>query len=151
MLSLVQQDKNTLPAKVNLLDVLNPNNKIYLLEKFVQWYFLETHLAHRKLYHDKKDHRFLLALIILKSIFDKSNSELLVEWLENPYWQYLSGERVFQWQCRFKEDDLLIFAEEIGNDSLDFISEYIVIIEKNFELNLNPNDYKSKNDSNNSH
>jgi len=40
--------------------------------------------------------RLLVALHYLKYTFDLSDENVILRWLENPYWQFFAGEKFFQ-------------------------------------------------------
>ena len=40
--------------------------------------------------------RRMVGLLLLKHIYNLSDEAIVARWIENPYWQYFSGEKVFQ-------------------------------------------------------
>jgi len=76
-----------------------------------------------------KDTRLIAGLILLKQMFNVSDDDLPLRWVENPYWQYFCGEVYFQhdfpihptsmtkWRHRMKEEDaeaLLSLTIDLG-------------------------------------
>lgn len=50
--------------------------------------------------------RLMVALHYLKFTFDLSDDGVLAAWVENPYWQYFSGEKFFQHQPPIEQSSM---------------------------------------------
>lgn len=82
-----------------LADQLDQKHPLYLLANKVNWSFFED--AFKKHYSEKmgapaKPIRLMVSLLILKSLRNLSDENLVEQWSENIYYQYLSGEQHFQ-------------------------------------------------------
>ena len=82
-----------------LIDQLDQKHPLYLLANRVDWSFFED--AFKKHYSEKmgapaKPIRLMVALLILKSVRNLSDENLIEQWAENIYFQYVGGEQHFQ-------------------------------------------------------
>ena len=80
-----------------LSEQLNPKHPICQLSKVIDWPSLEDDFT--RLYsrsgRPAKPVRLMVSLILLKQLHDLSDDQVVEGWIENPYWQFLSGEREF--------------------------------------------------------
>ena len=58
--------------------------------------------------------RLLVGLHYLKHAFDMSDEEVVMRWVENPYWQYFCGEEHFQHRLPLDGSQLSRFRRRIG-------------------------------------
>jgi transposase, IS5 family len=114
---------------VELLDFIDPRHKLIELSKKIDWERFEVKFDS---YYSPSTGspgvptRLLVGLTYLKYVSNKSDEEVLKEWVENPYWQFFCGERYFQksvpcdrstlsrWRKRIGEKG----AEELFDESL---------------------------------
>jgi transposase, IS5 family len=84
-----------------LSEQLNPRHPIYQLNKIIDWESLETDFT--RLYSRRgrpaKPVRLMISLLLLKQLHDLSDDQVVEGWIENPYWQFLSGEHELQWSA----------------------------------------------------
>ena len=77
-----------------LCEQLNPRHSIYQLSKIIDWESLENDFT--RLYSRRgrpaKPVRLMISLLLLKQLHDLSDDQVVERWVENPYWQFLSGE-----------------------------------------------------------
>lgn len=82
-----------------LKEILNPKNPLYQLTEKIAWGKIEKELS--KYYVEfgrpAKPIRLMVTLLMLKQMYDLGDETVIEQWVENPYWQYLSGETTFQW------------------------------------------------------
>ena len=78
--------------------------------------------------------RLMVGLHYLKYTFNLSDEELVMRWLENPYWQYFCGETYFQTDFPCDDTSLGVWRRRIGDENLKLVLEETVRIakEKNF-------------------
>ncbi len=62
--------------------------------------------------------RLMVSLLILKQVYDLSDEEVTQRWVENPYYQFFSGESVFQWKLPVHPTDLVYFRKRIGEEGV---------------------------------
>ena len=84
-----------------LSEQLNPNHPIYQLIKIIDWPSLEEDFTRLYSRRNRPAHpvRLMVYLILLKQLHDLSDDQVVERWIENPYWQFLSGEHEFQWSA----------------------------------------------------
>lgn len=68
--------------------------------------------------------RLLVGLNYLKYLSNKSDEEVLKEWVENPYWQFFCGERYFQREAPCDRSTLSRWRKRIGEEGArEFLNE----------------------------
>jgi len=116
------------PSQLNLLrqhldNLINPRHPLCKLAKRIPWSELEEYFS--DLYHHSgrpaKPIRLMLSLLILKQLYDLSDETIIQRWVENPYFQYFSGETVFQWHFPCHPTDLVYFRKRIGEQGVEKI------------------------------
>ncbi len=110
-----------------LIKIIDASHKLVNLSKLIDWESIESKFS--KYYSEMKGRpgkssRLIVGLHFLKYIYNLSDEEVVSGWIENPYWQYFTGETIFQhklpihptsmtkWRNRIKESDLLELLEE---------------------------------------
>lgn len=103
-----------------LKEMLNPKEGLYQLSEKIPWEEIEK--GFEKYYKDfgapAKPIRLMVSLLILKQIYDIGDEPVVERWVENPYWQYFSGEREFQWNKPVEPSDLVHFRKRIGEEGV---------------------------------
>ncbi len=56
----------------------------------------------------------MISLLLLKQLHDLSDDQVVERWVENPYWQFPTGERELQWSAPIASSDLTHFRKRIG-------------------------------------
>ena len=107
----------------HLENLINPKHPLCRLAKRIPWHELEDHFA--DLYHHTgrpaKPIRLMVSLLILKQLYDLSDETIIERWVENPYFQFFSGESVFQWNFPCHPTDLVYFRKRIGEEGVEKI------------------------------
>ena len=106
-----------------LRDQLNPKHPLCMLSKKMPWDVLETELSH---YYSERGQRakpirLMVSLLILKQLHNLSDDLVVARWVENPYYQFFSGETVFQWKFPIHPTDLVYFRKRIGKSGVEKI------------------------------
>jgi IS5 family transposase len=85
------------------------------------WRELEKELA--RYYSTRGQHakpiRLMVSLLILKQLHNLSDESVVDRWVENPYYQFFSGETVFQWKPPIHPTDLVYFRKRIGKPGVE--------------------------------
>lgn len=106
-----------------LENLINPGHPLCKLAKRIPWHELETHFE--DLYHQTgrpaKPIRLMVSLLILKQLYNLSDETIVERWVENPYFQFFSGESVFQWNFPCHPTDLVYFRKRIGEEGVEKI------------------------------
>ncbi len=109
----------------HLEDLVNPKHPLCKLSKRIPWDDIEKHFS--DLYHHSgrpaKPIRLMVSLLILKQLYNLSDESIVERWLENPYYQFFSGETLFQWQFPCHPTDLVYFRKRIGEQGVKKILE----------------------------
>ena len=85
--------------RVELVRLLDMEHPMVKLAHQIDWNGFEKSFA--AMWHDSQgrpaiDTRLMVSLHYLKYTFDLSDEAVVEGWLQNPYWQYLSGMRYFE-------------------------------------------------------
>ena len=63
--------------------------------------------------------RKMVGLLLLKSLYNLSDERVVAQWRENPYYQYFTGEKVFQKGYPFDPSDFVHFRKRIGKEGAE--------------------------------
>jgi len=61
----------------------------------------------------------MISLLLLKQLHDLSDDQVVEGWIENHYWQLLSGEHELQWSAPVASSDLTHFRKRIGKNGAE--------------------------------
>lgn len=114
-----------------LRQILNPNHTLVMLADEIPWHEFDQQYKH--LYSNTglpaKPIRLMVGLIILKQLKDLSDEQVVIEWVQNPYFQYFCGESEFKWTTPCDPSDLTHFRNRIGKDRIEKILEISIKIQ----------------------
>jgi len=106
-----------------LEEIINPKHPLFKLSNIIPWDEIENDF--QKLYshtgRPSKPIRQMVALLILKQLYDLSDETVVEHWIENPYYQYFGGEMYFQWELPCDPTDLVLFRKRIGERGVEKI------------------------------
>jgi len=63
--------------------------------------------------------RRMIGLVLLKYIYNLSDENVVDRWIENPYWQYFTGEVNFQTDKPFDPSEFVHFRKRIGEQGAE--------------------------------
>jgi len=109
-----------------LKEMLNPRNGLYQLANKIPWEEFEEEFAvhyTKNFGRPAKPIRLMISLLMLKQLSGLGDETVVEQWLQNPYWQYFSGENVFQWKFPVEPSDLVHFRKRIGIKGVEKILE----------------------------
>lgn len=114
-------------------ETLNPKHPLFLLAGKVPWEDFENAFSAKYVNHGRpgKPIRLMTGLLILKHMFNVSDERLVGLWVENPYWQYFTGETEFQWNFPCDPSEMTYFRKRIGKKGVKKIFGVSVIINGN--------------------
>jgi IS5 family transposase len=112
---------------------LNPNHKLVKLKKHIYWAELETELINAYNMPDFNLRRLVASFLLIK-MYKHSLSEFLQEWLENPYYQFFTGDFYFQWKLQIDLEQLKQFSKLLNQDAHAYLEKYINTVENNLLL-----------------
>lgn len=113
-----------------LASFINLNQELIHLGNQLDWQGLESHFA--PLYSStgtpSKPIRLMVGLLILKQLYNLSDEKVAEAWVQNPYYQYFTGEIFFSWQLPCDPSDLVHFRHRIGQQGVQKIFEQSVCL-----------------------
>ena len=86
--------------KDRLENIVKPKHPLCQSAKTIPWETLEKEFAqyYRNFGRPAKPTRLMISLLLLKQIYNQGDETVMEAWVQNPYWQYFSGEATFQWE-----------------------------------------------------
>ena len=112
--------------------MLNPKEPLYQLARVIPWKKLEEEFSRYYIKYGRpaKPTRCMIALLLLKQLYNISDDEVVSQWTHNPYWQYLSGEEQFTWEVPCTSSELTHFRKRIGKEGVERIFRLSVELHK---------------------
>lgn len=111
-----------------LREMLNSEHALYRLAEAFPWSKVDEEFG--ELYavmgRPAKPIRLMVSLLLLKQMYDLSDEAVVEEWVQNPYYQFLSGEQVFQWKFPCEPSDLVHFRHRLGEAGVEKLFQYSV-------------------------
>ena len=95
---------------------INLEHELCVLSELIDWDSLENEFSvyFSDIGRPYVPIRRMVGLLLLKHIYNLSDEAIVDRWIENPYWQYFSGEKVFQTQKPFDPTEFIHFRNRIG-------------------------------------
>jgi len=113
-----RRDAEKEDAGPRLVEIIDPAHPLAKLNVAIDWRLLEGHFAPAEGAGRPREVRLLVGLAILRGLYDLADDALCDRWLENPYFQYLCGERNFRHTLTFDRATLIDRLNRIGPDKL---------------------------------
>ena len=103
---------------------LNHSHSLYLLANEIDWNRFDSAFRHH--YSETtgapaKPIRLMVSLLILKQIRNLSDENVVLQWSENSYFQYFSGEEIFCNIPPCSSTELVEFRKRIGEKGVELI------------------------------
>uniref|UniRef100_UPI003217040F IS5 family transposase n=1 Tax=uncultured Draconibacterium sp. TaxID=1573823 RepID=UPI003217040F len=100
---------------------INLKHELCILAEQIDWDSIEKEFS---VYYSETGRpsvpiRRMVGLLLLKHIYNLSDEAMVDRWIENPYWQYFSGEKVFQTQKPFDPTEFIHFRNRIGKEGAE--------------------------------
>ncbi len=100
---------------------MNPEHPLKLLADRLDWTFFEEEFG--KCYKAGKGHppkpiRLMVGLLMLQHMFKMSDEKVVLNWVENPYWQYFCGYDYARWKPPVNPCSLTRFRQRLGEKGL---------------------------------
>jgi IS5 family transposase len=88
----------------------------------IDWDFIDEELAPSFAENGRPAEpvRFMIGMFLLKATYGLSDEQLWERWVENPYYQYFTGEEFFQHELRHERSGMSHWRKRIG-DRLDVL------------------------------
>ncbi len=102
------------------------NSPLYRLSNAIDWSSFDETFG--KLYavgmgRPAKPTRLMVGLHYLKHTFDLSDEEVVLQWVENPYWQYFCGCEYFEHEVPIDPSIMTKWRNRIKSDRLEKLLE----------------------------
>ena len=122
MLGKLPLDKGDL-FRARLDSIINLNHELVRLSNELDWGWLEGQLEPFYAVQGRPSIpvRQIAGLLLLKQMFNQSDESVIDRWIENPYWQYFTGETYFQTSKPFDPTDFVLFRKRIGESGMEKI------------------------------
>jgi transposase, IS5 family len=104
-----------------LVRFINLDHELCILSQKIDWDSLEEDLSiyYSEIGRPSVPIRRISALLLLKHIYNLSDEAIVDRWVENPYWQYFSGELIFQTDKPFDPTEFIHFRNRIGKEGAE--------------------------------
>ena len=116
--------------QTRLTDLINLEHPLVKLANELSWDKME--LEFQSLYSDQGRPsipiRKIAGLLMLKEMFKESDESVVERWIENPYWQYFTGEIFFQNKQPFDPSEFVHFRKRLKEDGLEFVLSQTVAL-----------------------
>jgi len=103
--------------------MLDSNDPLIALADTIRWEIFDE--SFEKYYSEDgrpaKPIRLMVGLLLLKQMKDLSDEEIVVQWKQNPYYQYFCGFNEFQVALPCHPTDLVKFRNRIGTEGVEQI------------------------------
>lgn len=123
MLGKMKYDSQQNLFKTRLTELINLGHPLVKLADEISWDKME--LEFQNLYSEQGRPsipiRKIAGLLILKEMFKESDESVVDRWIENPYWQYFTGEDFFQNKQPFDPSEFVHFRKRLKEDGLEFL------------------------------
>lgn len=108
--------------RARLDQIIDMRHELVRLADRIDWDWIDGELAGR--FSDEgrpgTEVRFMIGLFLLKHIHALSDEEVCARWVENPYFQYFTGEEFFQHRFPHERSGMSHWRKRIG-DRLDVL------------------------------
>jgi len=114
-----QQQKSLFTT--DLIDCLDPRNRLYQLAQRLPWSMIEKDFDgyYSTTGQPSKPVRLMVGLLMLKQLENLSDEVVVERWCENPYYQFFCGMATFQWELPCHPTDLVYFRKRIGKEGAE--------------------------------
>ena len=103
--------------------MLDMNDSLIALSNAIDWKIFENEFAgfYSKDGRPAKPIRLMVGLLLLKQLKNLSDEEIVLQWKQNPYFQYFCGFNEFQIKEPCHSTELVKFRQRIGKKGMELI------------------------------
>ena len=104
-----------------LKQFLNLNHEICVLADRIDWESATKDFSgyYKNIGRPSVPLRRMIGLVLLKHIYNLSDENIVDRWIENPYWQYFTGEVNFQTDKPLDPSEFVHFRKRIGEEGAE--------------------------------
>src|SRR5215813_3656680 len=108
--------------RARLDQIINPKHELVRLAAEIDWAWIDGQIAPLYSEHGRPavPTRFMIGLLLLKHIYALSDEEVCERWVENPYFQFFTGEEFFQHAFPHERSGLSHWRKRLG-DKLELL------------------------------
>ena len=117
--------------EVALESFIDMNHELVLLSKQIDWSAVESDFAEYYCADNGRPSvpiRTMVGMMLLKNIYNLSDEGVVARWLENPYMQYFTGEKVFRKRPPINPVDMTKFRKRIGEHGAEKIFKISLMV-----------------------
>ncbi len=112
--------------KTPLKKIINIKHRLCILEAKIEWHEFDN--AFGPLYCEGKGRpgnptRLMVGLHYLKHTYDLSDEEVVLQWLENPYWQYFCGNEYFEHDFPIDASSMTRWRQRVSEAGMEKLLE----------------------------
>lgn len=103
---------------------LNPKHPLFMLTGQINWQKLEAEFAplyQAELGYPPLPIRLMVGLTMLQHMEGLSDEQVVLKWVENPYFQYFCGYDHFQWDFPINPSSMTRWRQRIGEKGVEKI------------------------------
>jgi IS5 family transposase len=125
--------------RARLDQIIDMKHETVQLAHTIAWSWIDDEVA--ALFSDKGrpglPTRFAVGLLLLKHIYGLSDEQVCDRWVENPYFQYFTGEEFFQHRFPHERSDLTHWRKRIGEKLDKLLAESLRVAHATGALKTN--------------
>jgi IS5 family transposase len=108
--------------RARLDQIINPKHELVRLAAEIDWTWIDGEIAPLYSEHGRPavPTRFMIGLLLLKHIYALSDEDVCERWVENPYFQFFTGEEFFQHAFPHERSGLSHWRKRLG-DKLELL------------------------------
>jgi transposase, IS5 family len=108
--------------RARLDQIINPKHELVRLAAEIDWTWIDGQIAPLYSEHGRPavPTRFMIGLLVLKHIYALSDEDVCERWVENPYFQFFTGEEFFQHAFPHERSGLSHWRKRLG-DKLELL------------------------------
>ena len=103
--------------RARLDQIINPEHELPRLAAKIDWTWIDGEIAPLYSEHGRPavPTRFMIGLLLLKHIYALSDEDVCERWVENPYFQFFTGEEFFQHTFPHERSGLSHWRKRLGD------------------------------------
>ena len=120
--------------QVEMKGLINPTHPLIKLSHHIEWKRFDKALSS---HYDEETGRpaiptrMMVGLHYLKYTYDLSDEEVVLRWVENPYWQYFCGSKWFVYEFPIDASSMTRWRKKIGEQGVEeLLRETVKVGEK---------------------
>jgi IS5 family transposase len=132
--------KNILTDQTDLFrsrldQMVNMRHEMIILSHELDWDWIDVELAgcYSREGRPSIPVRTMVGMLLLKQMFNQSDETVIQRWIENPYWQYFTGEEFFQHKAPFDPSDFVHFRKRVGEEGMEKVLSLTVRLHQGSE------------------